>query len=155
MEREMTHWRLFFGSIAFCLIGFLLFGGNIIKMFEDTDVMRNGIQTFGQVVDTSRYVERFDDGDSYQRYRVHFTFQATDGAIYSGEDTISKETYESYSIGQTIDVYYYNDNPSVSYTDLQGKIQSNQFWILLGGILGLSGVIIFTWLSYRNRDGEF
>ena len=133
-------------------IGLMMFGGTIIKMFNDTDVMRNGVQTLGQVTDTSRYLETSND-KQFQRYRLHYTFQDANGSPFSSEDTVSKDAYEGYVIGQSIEVYYYPNMPSSSFVDLDGKIAQNRLQIIVGAILTLLGLSsLLAWGYSGNKD---
>ena len=151
MLKEMRGIRFLFTAILMCGLGFLIFAGTVIKMFSDTNVMRNGLQTIGQVSDTSRYVETTSDGKQYQRYRIHYTFQDANGSTFSNENTVSIEAYKAYTIGQSIEVYYYPNNPSESFVDMDGKVAVNQLQIVVGAALGLGGLIMLLIMDYASK----
>ena len=141
------HLGKLFATLIF-IIGLFFFGVGVIQMLQDTDVARNGISTVGYVTETSTY--RNYQGD-YDHYRVHFTFQDQSGTTYSGEDTISEQAYESYVIGQPIDVFYYPNNPNDSLVDIDDKIATNRFQLLASGITAIVALIVFVWIEYEAK----
>ena len=154
MVNKLRYWRYLFGGIGACLVGFLVFGGTVIKMFNDTDVLRNGIKTIGQVVDTSRFVETQRNGDRFQRYRVHFTYDANNSQ-FTNANTISKEAYERYKNGQSLEVYYYPNNPQESFVDMEGKIAQNRTQIIVGGAFAIGGMALLVLLGIEKERGEY
>lgn len=141
------HLGKLFATLIF-IMGLAFFGASVVQMLQDTDIARNGIRTIGYVTDLSTY--RDSRGD-YDQYRVHFTFQDQNGTPYAGEDTISEQAYESYGIGQSIDVFYYPNDPNASLVDIDDKIATNRFGLLASGIMAVVALIVFVWIEYEAK----
>lgn len=141
------HLGKLFATLIF-IMGLVFFGVSVVQMLQDTDVARNGVSAIGYVTDLSIY--RDSRGD-YDHYRVHFTFQDLNGTPYSGEDTISEQAYETYIIGQAIDVFYYPNDPNTLLVDIDDKIASNRFGLLASGIMAVVALIVFVWIEYEAK----
>lgn len=154
MLSEMRKTRLVFTILAIAVVGVLIFVGTLIKLFNDTALLRGGVQTVGQIVDKAPFIYTANDGKRYQRYGLTYNFIDENGQSFENWNEVEKSTYDQYQVEQAIDLHYFQHDPSVSAVGIDEKVESLRTQLIIGGALSLLGLIGILLLDYESRSSK-
>jgi hypothetical protein len=121
--------------------------------YQDTkSFLATAKTTTGKVTEVKQRVKTDHKAEDYDERRK-ITYDATINYVVNNKkyDLESESSNNTFSVGETVTVYYDPENPDEAKVDEGGGVDSRGKWIMLFGLIALIGGIVYFVMAKKAK----